>query len=151
MNGFSLNIRDKFFNVLNYLLYFVLFWLAIVSTFLAFWINRKLAHFFLDNWSVKIRGLFAHCLINFIRFLLLGAVHSLLRSSSIQLPLLLGIEGLYVFFLVFFSAFWKTHLVVYKIWFTVFFSFLRMVLQIALIIQQKTGIVRTGSEEEYLI
>ena len=108
-NSFSLSPRDKAFNVLNYLIFFIVIWVSVVSGFLAFWMSRKLAHYLLDNWKTRLRGLLAHCLTNTIRMFIIGAIHSLLRSHPAQLPLLLSIELLYIFFLIFFSSYWKMH------------------------------------------
>ena len=134
--GFSLNPRDKFLNVLNYLFYFVIIWVSVVSCFLAYWLSRRLAKYLLDNWRTKLYGLLAYSLTNTVRMLILGALHSLLRSHPTQLPLLLSAEAIYVTFLVFCMSYWRAHRVSFKIWFTVFFSMLRMGMQAILIIQQ---------------
>ena len=89
--GFSLNPRDKFLNVLNYLFYFVIIFVSVVSCFMAYWLSRRLAKYLLDNWKTKLYGLLAYSLTNAVRMLVLGALHSLLRSHPAQLPLLLSV------------------------------------------------------------
>ena len=89
--GFSLSPRDKLLNVLSYLFYFIIIWSSVVSTFLAYWLSRKLAKYVLDNWKTRIHGLLAASLINSVRMLVLGGIHSLLRSHSAQLPLLFAV------------------------------------------------------------
>ena len=137
--GFSLNPRDKFLNVLNYLFYFVIIFVSVVSCFMAYWLSRRLAKYLLDNWKTKLYGLLAYSLTNTVRMLILGALHSLLRSHPAQLPLLLSVEAIYIAFLIFCMSFWRAHRVSFKIWFTVIFSLLRITLQTILIIQQNTG------------
>jgi hypothetical protein len=87
--GFSLTPKDKIFNVLSYFLYFIIIWLSVVSCFMAYYINKKLTKYILDNWRTRVNGLLAYSLTNAIRMLIFGAVHSLLRHSSLQLPLLM--------------------------------------------------------------
>jgi len=145
--GFSLNPRDKLLNVLNYLLYFLIVWFSVVSTFLAYWLSRRLAKYVLDNWRTRIHGLLAASLVSSCRMLLMGGLHSLLRSHSLQLPLLLGVEVLYVAVLLVFMKFWKSHRVAYRIWFTVSFALLRVLLLALLIVQQGQGVVGTDSPE----
>ena len=134
--GFSLNPRDKLLNVLNYLFYFVIIWTSVVSCFLAYWLSRRLAKYLLGNWRTKLYGLLAYSLPNTVRMLVLGALHSLLRSHPAQLPLLLSAEVVFVAFLVFCMGYWRAHRVAFKIWFTVLFSMLRMGIQIIMIFQQ---------------
>ena len=135
--GFSLNPRDKAINVLNYLFYLCVFWVSVVSCFLAYWLSRHLGKNILKNWRVRLNGLLAYSLINTMRMLVFGGIHSLLRSHPIQLPLLLGSEVLYVMFLLFCMNFWRAHMVIWKILFTISFSFLRMAIQFILIFQQR--------------
>ena len=81
--GFSLNPRDKALNVLSYLIFFVVIFLSIVSCFLAYWKSSHLAKYILDNWKARL-------LTNTVRMLILGGIHSLLRSHSAHLPILMG-------------------------------------------------------------
>ena len=148
--GFSLNPRDKALNVLNYLLYFFLIWFSVVSCFLAYWMTRKLAMYLLDNWRTKVYGLIAYSLTNTVRMLVLGAIHSLLRTSSTQLPLLLSAEAIYIAFLIFCMSYWRAHRVAFKVWFTVCFAMLRIALQGVLMLQQR-GCMGTGSEVDKTI
>ena len=134
--SFSLNPRDKFLNVLNYMFYFVIILLSVVSCFWAYWQSRRLANYLLDNWRTKLYGLLAYSLTNTVRMLVLGAFHSLLRSHPAQLPLLLSTEVIYIAFLIFCMGYWRAHRVAFKIWFTVLFSLLRMVIQTLMIFQQ---------------
>ena len=46
---------------------------------------------------------------------------------------------------------WRTHRVAYKVWFTVIFALVRVFLQLALIVQQETGVVGSGSATEVLL
>lgn len=122
--------------MLNYLFYFLVIWFSVVSTFLAYWLSRKLAKYVLDNWRTRIHGLLAASLITSCRMLIMGGTHSLLRSHSAQLPILLGIEVVYVSVFLFFMKFWRAHKVAYRIWFTVCFALLRTCLLVLLILQQ---------------
>ena len=149
--GFSLSPRDKMLNVLNYLLYFIVLLASVVSCFFAFWTARRLSEYLLDNWRTRVRGLLAHSLTGAVRALVLGAVHSLLRESPFQLPLLLGVEVLYVALLVLFMSYWRAHRVAFRVCFAVCFSLLRIALQGVLIVQQRGGVVGTGSEVERTI
>ena len=88
--GFSLNPKDKALNALNYIVYFFVLWFAVVSCFLCYYINRKLTKYILDNWRTRVFGLLTYSITNAIRMLILGAIHSLLRSHHLQLPLLMG-------------------------------------------------------------
>ena len=150
-NGFSLNPRDKILNIINYFIFFLVFFMAVTSTFLAYWMSRKLAHFLFDNWRVRLRGLLAHFIVNSVRLLLSGAIHSLLRSHFSQLPLLFSIEAIYITCLILFSSFWRAHNVGFNVCFTMGFALLRMGIQVMLIIQQHLGVVGSGSSIEYLI
>ena len=143
--GFSLNPRDKILNVVNYMIYFFVVWFSVVSSFLAYWMSRRLAKYILDNWKTKIYGLLSYSLVNAVRMIALGAIHSLMRSHSFQLPLLLIIQTFYVLFFIFSMNYWKAHRVSFKIWFTVVFSLLRIALQTVLILQQKGELVGSGS------
>ena len=78
--GFSLNPRDKMLNVLNYLVYFIVIWLAVVSCFLSYYYNKKLTKYILDNWRTRVLGLLSYSLTNAFRMIIFGAIHSLLRS-----------------------------------------------------------------------
>ena len=148
---FSFNFRDKMINVLNLLVYFLVIWFSVVSCFLAYYFNKKLAKYILGNWRTRINGLLTYSLTNAGRMLVFGAVHSLLRSHPAQLPLLMGLEILYVAFLICSMSLWRTHRVAYKAWFTVVFALVRVSLQLTLIIQQKAGVVGTGSASEALL
>ena len=107
--GFSLNPRDKALNVLSYIIYFFIIWISVVSCFLAYWLSRRVAKYILGNWRTRLHGLLACSMINISRALVLGGIHSLLRSHSIQLPLLLGCEVSYIVFLLLSMSFWKAH------------------------------------------
>lgn len=148
--GFSLTPKDKMFNVISYFLYFIILWLTIVSSFIAYYLNKKLTKYIIGNWRSRVEGLLAYSVSNAIRMLIFGAIHSLLRSHSLQLPLLLLFEVLFLVFL-FFSltvkAFYKVN---FKIWFNIIFGLLRVSLQATLIIQQKYNIVGSGSITEEL-
>ena len=113
--GFSLNPRDKMLNVLNYLLYFFIVWFSVVSCFLAYWMTRRLAKYLLDNWRTRIHGLLAYSFTNSIRMLVFGGIHSLLRTSSLQLPLLLSAEVVYVVILIVFMSYWRSQRVAFKV------------------------------------
>ena len=132
-------------NVLNYLLYFLIIWFSVVSTFLAYWLSRRLAKYVLDNWRTRIHGLLAASLINSCRMLILGGIHSHLRSHAAQLPSLLSVELIYAGVLLFFMKYWKSHRVAYRIWFAVSFALLRCCLLILLIVQQGQGVVGSDS------
>ena len=145
--GFSLNPRDKMLNVLNYLIYFVIIWVSVVSSFLCYYLNKKLTKFVIDYWRTKINGLLAFSLVNTVRHLVMGALHSLLRSHSLQLPLLLGTEVVYMLFLLMMMKYWKTTKVAYRVWFTCIFIMLRVFLLIVLIVMQSVN-PEAGSAEE---
>jgi hypothetical protein len=149
-NGFSLNLRDKGMTIVGYALHFAVLSSAVVSAFLAFYFHRKLAKYVLDHWRSRVDGLLAYSLMNVVRMLLFGAVHSLLRSHPVQLPLLLATETLFVAFLVSMRSL-RAHKAAYKIWFAVCFALFRMVLLSVLIVQQKLSIVQTGIIEEDLL
>ena len=87
--SFSLSPRDKMLNVFNYLVYFLAIWLSVVSCFLSFYLNKKLAKYILDNWRSRVHGLLTYSITNAIRMLIFGAIHSLLRNHPCQLPLLM--------------------------------------------------------------
>ena len=146
--GFSLNPRDKMLSVLNYLLYFFIVWFSVVSCFLAYWMTRNLAKYLLDNWRTRIHGLLAYSFTNIIRMLVFGGIHSLLRSSSLQLPLLLSAEIVYVVFLIVCMSYWRSHKVAFKVWFSVCFALMRICLQGVMIIQERGCIPGSGSEVE---
>ena len=127
--GFSLTPRDKALNVLSYLFFFVVVFFSVVSCFLSYWLSRSLAKYILDNWRTRIYGLLAYSITNAVRMLLLGGIHSLLRSDSAQLPILLGCEVSYICFLVLSMSYWKAHHVSSKVWFAVIFAFIRVLIQ----------------------
>ena len=89
--GFSLSPKDKMLNVLNYFFYFFVVWFSVVSCFLSYFLNRRLTKYILDNWKIRVKGLLGFSLTNAVRMLIFGAVHSLLRSHSSQLPILLSL------------------------------------------------------------
>jgi len=149
--SFSLTPKDKIFNVLSYLLYFAILWLSIVSCFLAFYINKKLTKYILDNWRTRVYGLLAYSLTNAVRMLIFGAVHSLLRSSPLQLPILMFLEVIFSLFLFLSLRVWLFHKVTFKIWLSIAFSMLRLCLQIILCIQQAKGVVGSGNAVEEMI
>lgn len=136
--GFSLTPKDKLFNVLNYLLYFFIIWFSVVSSFLSYYLNKKLTKYILDNWRTRVVGLLTYSLTNTIRMMVFGAIHSLLRSSSAQLPILFATEILYVGFMILTMSYWRVHKVSYKVWFTVTFTMLRICLILSLMLQQST-------------
>jgi hypothetical protein len=107
--GFSLNPRDKIINVINYMLYFLIIFFSVTSVFLVYWLSKRLAKYLLDNWKTKLNGLLAHSLVNAIRMLITGGIHSLLRSSHLQLPLLLSMDVLYIVVLILSMKYWKAH------------------------------------------
>ena len=146
--GFSLNPRDKMLNVLNYMLYFFIVWSSVVSCFLAYWMTKRLAKYLLDNWRTRIHGLLAYSFTNSIRMLVFGGIHSLLRTSSLQLPILLSAEIVYVVILIVFMSYWRSQKVAFKVWFTVCFALMRICLQGVVIIQERGGISGSGSEVE---
>ena len=148
--GFSLNPRDKALNVLNYLVFFFVVWLSVVSCFLAYWLTRRLSEYILDNWRVRVRGLLSFSLANASRMLVFGALHSLLRDHWAQLPLLLGCEALYALSLALCMGYWRAHNIAFRAVFTLCFSLGRMALQLVLIFQQRNGLPGTGSREEAL-
>jgi len=80
--GYSLTPKDKAFNVLNYLIYFLIFWFSLVCCFLSYYFNKKLAKYVLDNWKTSITGLLTFSLTNAGRLFVTGALHSLLRNYS---------------------------------------------------------------------
>jgi hypothetical protein len=86
--GYSLNPKDKAINVLNYLIYFLVIWFSVVSCFLSYYFNTKLAKYVLDNWKTSIIGMLTFSLTNAVRLLVTGALHSLLRNHSLVLPIL---------------------------------------------------------------
>ena len=88
--GFSLNPRDKILNVVNYMIYFIIIWFAVVSCFLSYYINKKLTKYILDNWRTRVMGLLTYSLSNAFRMLIFGGIHSLLRAHPAQLPILFG-------------------------------------------------------------
>ena len=146
--SFSLTPQDKMMTVLNYIIYFIIVWLSIVSCFLAYFFNKKLVKYILDNWQTRIYGLLAFSLVNAIRNLVLGAIHSMLRSHVAQLPLLMVFEISYIVFLLLSMNKWRLHRVTFKIWFSIFFSAFRICLQILLIVQQNEGMAGTGGAVE---
>jgi len=88
--GFSLNPKDKALTALNYIIYFFIIWFSVVSSFLCFYLNKKLTKYILDNWRTRVFGLLTYSITNAVRMVLLGALHSLLRSHDLQLPILMG-------------------------------------------------------------
>ena len=134
--GFSLNPKDKALTALNYLIYFFIIWFSVVSCFLCYYLNKKLTKYILDNWRTRVFGLLAYSLTNAIRMLVFGAIHSLLRASYWQLPLLLGFELVYGAFFILSMRYWKAHKLAYKVWFTVVFALLRICLLVMLWCQQ---------------
>jgi hypothetical protein len=148
--GFSLNRQDQVLTVMGYLLHFLVLWLAIVSCFLAFYLHRKLTKYILDNWRSSVRGLLSYFLVNAIRMLVFGALHSLLRDHPAQLPSLMLAEAIFVVFLVSSMRRLRAHRAAFKVWFTVGFALLRMALQLSLLVQQMKQVVGTGTPEETL-
>ena len=144
--GFSLTPKDKFFNILSYLLYFVIIWGCIVSSFMAYYLNKKLAKYIIDNWRSRVEGLLAYSITNAIRLMIFGAIHSLMRRSSMQLPFLMLFETIFVIFLLY-SIKKIFHKINFKIWFSIVFSFLRISLQAILWIQQKYSLVNNNDTE----
>ena len=130
--GFSLNPKDKALNVLNYMIYFLIIWISVVSCFLCYYLNRKLTKYILDNWKTRVQGLLTYSLTNAARMMIFGAIHSLLRSSHLQLPLLFGAELTYIVLILLMMRYWRAHKVSYKVWFSVVFALLRMCLQLIL-------------------
>jgi hypothetical protein len=149
--GFSLNPRDKMMTALNYIIYFFIIWLSVVSCFLAYYLNKKLAKYILDNWKSRVHGLLVFSLVNAVRMLVFGAVHSLLRCNHLQLPLLLTLEITYVFLILFSMRKWQLHRVTYKIWFSIIFSVFRICLQIMLIIQDNLGVAGSGTSVDNML
>jgi hypothetical protein len=149
--GFSLSLRDKGLTALNYLLYFLVLWLALASAFLAYSLSKKRAKHILDSWRSRVAGLLAFSFTNTTRMLLFGALHSLLRSHPAQLPILLAVELTFIVVLVTSMRRWRAHKVAFKIWFAIVFGLLRIVLQLTLFVQQRLGIVGSGSAEEGLV
>jgi len=146
--SFSLTPQDKMMTVLNFIIYFLIVWLSIASCFLAYFFNKKLVKYILDNWRTRIYGLLAFSLVNAIRNVVFGAIHSLLRSHVAQLPLLMVFEISYIVFLLLSMNKWRLHRVTFKIWFSIFFSAFRICLQILLIVQQNEGLAGTGGAVE---
>jgi hypothetical protein len=108
--GFSLSQKDKTFNVVGHLLCFVFLWIALVSSFLAYYLSRKLSKYVLDNWRTRINGLLSYSLSNAVRMIIMGAAHSLLRFDYLyQLPALMAAEGSYAVFLVLVMRKWRAH------------------------------------------
>ena len=138
--GFSLNPKDKILNVVNYMLYFIIIWFAVVSCFLSYYINKKLTEYILDNWRTRVMGLLTYSLSNAFRMLIFGGIHSLLRAHPSQLPLLFGCEILYISFLIALMNYWSLHKVAYKVWFSVFFAGVRMCMQVIFFSIQQLGI-----------
>ena len=141
--GFSLNRRDKIMNVVSIMIYFFIILFSVVSCFLSYYLNRKLTKYILDNWRTRVFGLLSYNITNAIRMLVFGAIHSLLRSSDLQLPMLMGGELLYILFFILSIKYWDNYNVSFKIWFTVWFSSQRFLLQMVLFLQQSLGIVNS--------
>ena len=145
--GFSLNPRDKILNVINYYIYFFILWFSIVSTFLAYSFSRKIAKYMLDNWRTRVNGILGFSLSNAIRMLVFGAIHCFLRDDyNFQLTALITTETIYVLCLLMMMKFWKNHKVCFKIWFTIIFAVLRILLQFTFFYQQKYALVGTNTK-----
>ena len=65
--GFSLTPVDKGITLVNYLLYFLIIWLSIASSFIAFFLNKKLVKYIIGNWRTRIPGLIVYSLTNMVR------------------------------------------------------------------------------------
>jgi hypothetical protein len=148
--GFSLSRTDKVLNVVNYLVFFAIIWLSVVSCFLAYYLNKKLTKFIIGNWRTQVHGLLAYSLTNVVRMLIIGALHSFLRNSNLQLPLLFAVEASFILFLMISIKSMMIHKLKAKLWFVIIFSVLRMALQILLYLQQQLGIVNAGTAVENL-
>lgn len=140
--GFSLSPKDKAFNVVNYLLCFAVLWIAITSSFLAYYLSRKLCKYVLDNWRTRINGLLSYSISNAVRMIVLGALHSFLRFDYLlQLPALMTAELIYIVFLIMVMRKWKTHKVEFKVWLGLIFTALRLILLIILFLQQHIEVI----------
>jgi hypothetical protein len=146
--GFSLSPRDKAFNIFDYFVYFLIIWFAVISCFLA---KKRLAQYILDSWRTSFKGLLAFSLTNTVRSLALGALHSLLRDHPLQLPLLFGVETVYLIIMLLSMGYWRAHMVSFKVSFNVGFALLRMALQATLYLQQSEYLVGSGSSPYYLV
>lgn len=88
---FSLNFRDKMFNLISLFSFFFIFLFSVVSCFLSYYLCKKLSKYIIDNWRTRVQGLLCYSVCNFVRMLLFGCLHNLLRSSgTIQLQALMG-------------------------------------------------------------
>jgi hypothetical protein len=143
-SGFSLNWQDKVFTVVGYIMHFVVLWLAIVSSFLAYYLQKKLVTYVLDPWRTRVVGLLSYFMANVLRMLILGALHSLLRSQLVQLPLLMLAEVSFVVFLIMSMRRWRAHMITFKIWIVVCFTLLRIALQLSLFFQQLENVTGMG-------
>lgn len=76
----------------------------------------------------------------------MGGLHSLLRFSTLQLPLLFATELAFVLFMVFSLKNMMVLKLKAKMWFVMIFSGLRMVLQLLLFVQQQLKVVSSGTE-----
>ena len=88
--GFSLTPKDKAFVGISYIIYFFIIQIAVVSSFMSYYLNHRLTEYILDNWKTKVTGLIAFSITNACRMLLFGALHSLLRYHPAQLQYLMG-------------------------------------------------------------
>lgn len=149
--AFSLNPKDKGYTILGYLLSFIVLWLSVISCFFAYYLSRKLSKYILDNWRTRIHGLLSYSLSNAVRMIVFGAIHSLLRFDYLlQLSTLLVAEVLFILFLLYTLKSWKAHRVEFKVWFGLFFTFLRVLLVMVLLLQQGKGVVEARSKVFYL-
>ena len=128
------------------MMFFAIIWLSVVSCFLAFYLNKKLTKFIIGNWRTQVHGLLAYTLTNMVRMMLVGGLHSLLRFSTLQLPLLFATELAFVLFMVFSLKNMMVLKLKAKMWFVMIFSGLRMVLQLLLFVQQQLKVVSSGTE-----
>jgi hypothetical protein len=79
---FSVNIIDKYLNIINCFIYFIIFWFSFATSFLAYSLYKKLTKYILDNWRVCMGGLYAYCICNVGRMLVFGYLHNLLRFNN---------------------------------------------------------------------
>ena len=77
---FSLNFRDKMFNLVGIFSFFFIFFASVVSCFMSYYLCKKLSKYILDNWRTKVHGLLCYSISNFGRMLVFGCLHNLLRS-----------------------------------------------------------------------
>jgi hypothetical protein len=135
--GFSLGPRDKAFNCAGAILCFLVLWVTVLSSYAAYSCSPKLSKYVLDNWSSNVKGVLSYSLTNAIRLIVQAAIHSLLRFNYVwQLSALMTSELVYLVFLLFTMKTWKTYKLEFKVWFSFFFTFLRLFLQATLFLQQ---------------